>query len=201
MMNNENDNHEELEDIIEDTAPAAEEPEIEDIEDLEAGKLKKLKEKLKLAEEDKRAALEELASVKADFLNARRRLEEDSKRMVERKTIRHMESLLPLADSFHMAMANKEVWESADASWRKGVEGINMQLLQILKDNGVTPIDPTGETFDPVKHEAIGTTPVTEDLVDTVVLVMQQGYSITIDGKTELIRPARVTTGVLKESE
>jgi molecular chaperone GrpE (heat shock protein) len=42
-------------------------------------------------------------------------------------------------------------------------------------------------------------TPVEEDLVDTVVLVMQQGYEMTIGGKTELIRPARVTTGVAKE--
>jgi len=201
MMNNNNDNHEELEDIIEDTTTAAEEPEIEDIEDLEAGKLKKVKDKLKQAEEDKRSALEELATVRADFLNARKRLEEDSKRTIERKTIRHMESLLPLADSFHMAMANREVWESADPKWRKGVEGINLQLLQILKDNGVTPVDPTGEVFDPAKHEAIGTTPVEAGLVDTVVLVMQQGYEMTLGDKTELIRPARVTTGTLETNE
>jgi len=200
-MNNNNDNHEELEDIIEDTTTAAEEPEIEDIEDLEAGKLKKVKDKLKQAEEDKRSALEELATVRADFLNARKRLEEDSKRTIERKTIRHMESLLPLADSFHMAMANREVWESADPKWRKGVEGINLQLLQILKDNGVTPVDPTGEVFDPAKHEAIGTTPVEAGLVDTVVLVMQQGYEMTLGDKTELIRPARVTTGTLETNE
>ena len=200
-MNNNNDNHEELEDIIEDTTTAAEEPEIEDIEDLEAGKLKKIKDKLKVAEEDKRSALEDLATVRADFLNARRRLEEDSKRTIERKTIRHMEALLPLADSFHMAMANREVWESADAKWRKGVEGINLQLLQILKDNGVQPIDPTGEVFDPAKHEAIGTTPVPAELVDTVVLVMQQGYEMTTGDKTELIRPARVTTGTLETNE
>jgi len=200
-MNNNNDNHEELEDIIEDTTTAAEEPEIEDIEDLEAGKLKKIKDKLKQAEEDKRSALEELATVRADFLNARKRLEEDSKRTIERKTIRHMEALLPLADSFHMAMANREVWESADAKWRKGVEGINLQLLQILKDNGVQPIDPTGDVFDPAKHEAIGTTPVEAELVDTVVLVMQQGYEMTLGDKTELIRPARVTTGTLETNE
>ena len=201
MVNNDNQNNEEvIEEITdEDTVTAAEEPELEEIEDAEENKLKKLRDKLKLAEEDKRAALEELASVKADFLNARKRLEEDSKRMVERKTIRHMESLLPLADSFHMAMANTEVWEKADENWRKGVEGINSQLLQILKDNGVTPVDPTGEQFDPAKHEAIGTTPVEADQIDTVVMVMQQGYEMSMADKTELIRPARVTTGVAED--
>lgn len=200
MAQNDIENNEEFEDIIEETTDiAAEEPELEDIEDAEENKLKKLRDKLKLAEEDKRSASEELASVKADFLNARKRLEEDSKRMVERKTIRHMESLLPLADSFHMAMANREVWEKADENWRKGVEGISSQLLQILKDNGVTPVDPTGEIFDPARHEAIGTTPVEADKVDTVVMVMQQGYEMNMANKTELIRPARVTTGVAEE--
>ena len=198
MAQNEHENNEEFEDITDEMIDPTE-PSITEIEDLEAGKLKKLKDKLKLVEEDKRAVLEELATVKADFLNARKRLEEDSKRIVERKTIRHMEALLPLADSFHMAMSNKEVWEKTDEVWRKGVEGINTQLLQILKDNGVTPVDPTGETFDPARHEAIGTTPVAKELVDTVVMVMQQGYEMSMADKSELIRPARVTTGVEEE--
>ena len=198
MVNNDNENNEEFEEITDELTDTTE-PELEDIEDAEANKLKKVKDKLKTAEEDKRAALEELATVKADFLNARKRLEDDSKRVIERKTIRHMESLLPLADSFHMAMANTEVWEKADENWRKGIEGINSQLLQILKDNGVTPVDPTGETFDPARHEAIGTTEVEDEKeVDTVVMVMQQGYEMTLGDKTELIRPARVTTGVAK---
>ena len=195
MAQNDIENNEEFEDITDELTDTTE-PDLEEIEDAEENKLKKLRDKLKQAEVDRRAALEELATVKADFLNARKRLEEDSKRMVERKTIRHMEALLPLADSFHMAMANPEVWEKADQNWRKGVEGINSQLLQILKDNGVTPVDPTGEVFDPARHEAIGTTPTSADKVDTVVMVMQQGYEMTMGDKTELIRPARVTTGV-----
>jgi len=195
MAQNDIENNEEFEDITDELTDTTE-PDLEEIEDAEENKLKKLRDKLKQAEVDRRAALEELATVKADFLNARKRLEEDSKRMVERKTIRHMEALLPLADSFHMAMANPEVWEKADQNWRKGVEGINLQLLQILKDNGATPVDPTGEVFDPARHEAIGTTPTSADKVDTVVIVMQQGYEMTMGDKTELIRPARVTTGV-----
>ena len=200
MAQNDIENNEEFEDITDEMTDMTE-PDLEEIEDAEENKLKKLRDKLKQAEEDKRAAMEELATVRADFLNARKRLEEDSKRTIERKTIRHMESLLPLADSFHMAMANREVWEKTDEVWRKGVEGINAQLLQILKDNGVQPVDPTGDVFDPAKHEAIGTTPVKEDLVDTVVMVMQQGYEMTMGDRTELIRPARVTTGTLQETE
>ena len=198
MVNNDNENNEDYEEITDELTDMTE-PELEEIEELGENKLKKSKDKLKQAEEDKRTALEELATVKADFLNARKRLEDDSKRSVERKTIRHMESLLPLADSFYMAMSNKEVWEKGDEMWRKGVEGISAQLNQILASNGVQSVDPTGDPFDPNLHEAIGMVPVAAEQVDTVVTVMQQGYTITIGGKTETIRPARVTTGVLKE--
>lgn len=208
MVNNEHENNDEAIEEITDENPeiAAEEHNdedeisLEDIEDAEENKLKKMREKLARAEEDKRAALEELATVKADFLNARKRLEEDSKRLIERKSAQHMEALLPLADSFHMAMGNKEIWEKADENWRKGIEGINAQLLHILKEGGVEPIDPTGDTFDPSLHEAIGTQEVAEDQVDTVVSVMQMGYQITQNGTTTALRPARVTTGIAKES-
>jgi molecular chaperone GrpE len=99
-----------------------------------------------------------------------------------------------------MAMSDTEAWEKADSSWRKGIEGIHAQLQNILKDAGVSALNPVGEPFDPNKHEAVGTEEVTDKkLDDTVVSVMQNGYEITLDGKTEIIRPARVTTGAYTE--
>jgi len=203
MVNNEHENNDEtIEEITdEDTEIAAEEPGLEDIEDAEENKLKKLRDKLKQAEEDKKAALEELANVKADYLNARKRLEEDTVKTIERKSNQHLADLLPLADSFVMAMSNKEVWEQADANWRKGVEGIYAQLLQVLRDNGVEPVDPTGEVFDPNLHEAINTEEVENDQdIDKVLSVMQLGYQIVKGDEKRALRPARVTIGVAKES-
>jgi len=198
MAQNEHENNEEFEDITDEMTDSTE-PELEEIEDLKAGKLEKVKTKLKQAEEDKRAAMEELASVKADYLNARKRLEEDAVRTIERKNNQHLENLLPLADSFAMAMSNKEVWEKADENWRKGIEGIYAQLLQILRDGGVESIDPTGELFDPNLHEAINTQEVTDDeSVDRILSVMQLGYQIVKNGEKRALRPARVTIGVAK---
>jgi molecular chaperone GrpE len=178
------------------------EPEIEEIEDAEAGKLKKLRDQLKQAEEDKKTALEELANVKADYLNARKRLEEESIKTIERKTDQHVTDLLPLADSFVMAMSNKEVWEQADANWRKGIEGIYAQLLQVLRDNGVEPVDPTGEEFDPNLHDAINTEEVdNEQDINKVLSVMQLGYQLVRNGQKRALRPARVTIGVAKETQ
>ena len=170
--------------------------ELADEEATGADKLKQLRQKLAACDEEKRQILEEAQRERADFLNARRRLETERAQDKIRYTKKHVEALLPLCDSFDMARANKEAWEKADENWRKGIEGIHTQLQKLIESYGVSAIDPTGETFNPYQHEAIGTTPVTDKALDhTVVSVLQKGYAINVDGTMEVIRPARVTTG------
>ena len=170
--------------------------ELEDEEATGAQKMKQLRQKLAHADEEKRQIMEESAREKADFLNARKRLEGERAHDKIRYTKKHIEALLPLADSFEMARANKEAWEKADETWRKGIEGIHTQLQKLIESYGVTVIDPLGEHFDPYKHEAIGITEVdSKDLHDTITTVLQKGYEIDAAGTMEVIRPARVTTG------
>lgn len=98
-----------------------------------------------------------------------------------------------------MAMSNKEAWEKTDEIWRKGIEGINNQLMRLLESYDVKVIDPKGTSFDPYRDEAVGTEVVEDEkLVDTIVTVLQRGYELQVDDTTEVIRHARVTTGVLK---
>lgn len=173
--------------------------ELEDIEEQETGKIKKLRDKMKQLEEEKRALQDDVQRTRADFLNARRRLEDDRARDRIRSKKQFVEDLLPLCDSFHMAMKDQEAWQKADSAWRKGIEGIYAQLQNLLRDYGVTALEPIGKAFDPNEHEAVGTEEVTDrNQDDTVVAVMQNGYKITLDGTTEIIRPARVTTGIYK---
>ena len=159
--------------------------------------ISKLKKQLKDADADKRKLLEDLQRTKADFLNARKRLEEERLRDRRRATIQHIEDLLPLCDSFEMALSNKEVWEKADLTWRRGVEGIHAQLQSLLNNYQVITLKPVGDKFDPTRHEALNTAEVKEESQhDTVIAVIQSGYEIKHhDGTTELIRPARVTIG------
>ncbi len=173
------------------------EPDQETVEASQENIISTLKQKLKEAEGEKRAAQEETQRAKADFLNARKRLEDERIRDRERSTIRHVEELIPLCDSFQMAMNDKALWEKADTAWRKGIEGIFNQLQSLLAQYKVTLIAGTGETFDPRRHEALGVIPVTDKKDhDTVINVIQSGYEITHgSGTTELIRPARVTIG------
>lgn len=187
-------------DITDEDTTEIEEPELIDIEEKADDKLKKLREKLARCEEEKKQILDDSQRARADFLNARKRLENERDLDKIRYRKKHVLELLPLCDSFQMAMADTEAWEKADESWRKGIEGIHTQLMKILESYNVTAVEPTGQKFNPHQHEAIGTE-VTEDetKVDTVISVVQRGY-VMKDGHTEeTIRPARVTTGIIKE--
>ena len=171
-------------------------PELFEIENDEDNKLKTLKLKLKESEEKNRDLLEELQRSKADFLNGKRRLEEERVRDKSRQTISHVEKLLPMADSFYLATLDKNTWEKSDEKWRKGVEGILSQLNSVLTSYKVTSFDPTGTTFDHNKHEALVQVPVTDESQNNqVISVIQMGYEIEVNGEKELIRPARVTVG------
>jgi molecular chaperone GrpE len=182
------------------TNEAAPDPELSDIEDSAATKIQEQRKKITRLEAEKQTLQDDLQRAKADFLNARKRLEEERQRDRTRIMKEHATALLPLCDSFQMAMHNTETWEKADAAWRKGVEGIYTQLLRLLGEYGVRQFDPTDEPFDPHRHEAIGTVLVSDDTKqDTVVNAVQLGYEITVDGNTEVLRPARVTTGVVAD--
>jgi molecular chaperone GrpE len=175
--------------------------ELVDEEATASQKLKALRKKLEDATEQNRTLQEELQRTKADFLNARKRLEEEVVRNRERDIIRHIEKILPLADSFFLAMLDKIAWEKGDEKWRKGVEGIHNQLIGILRSYGVESFDPTGSIFDPMQHEAMATVTVPDSTQHHHVLtVMQLGYTMTLHGVTTTIRPARVTVGEYSES-
>jgi len=178
------------------TESELEEVELLDEEQRNGDKLKQLREKLRHCEEGKKLAQDDLQRARADFLNARKRIEDDRARDRVRYRIQHVEDMLPLCDSFEMAMSNQEAWEKADEAWRKGVEGIYAQLQRILESYNVKVINPKGKPFDPHRDEAVGTEVVTDEkLVDTVVTVLQSGYEMQIGDTAQIIRHARVTTG------
>ncbi len=176
-----NDEIEVLEDELND------EVSLEDEESNSQQKIKSLRVKLKQAEEAKKQILEDLQRAKAEFLNSKKRLTEESHRNSDRTINKQMTALLPLCDSFQMALSNKDAWESVDEVWRKGMEGIYNQLQNILETNHVTVMNPLNEEFDPHQHEAMST--VDSDLgSEKVVEVLQFGYQ----RNNEVIRPAKV---------
>ncbi len=174
MLENRNEN--ELDDIEMTGEDNVDEPALEHIEELGQDKLKALREKLKVCESEKMQYLEDLQRAKAEFLNSKKRVEDQRIQDKERAVETQIEKLLPLCDSFDMAMQNTEAWEAIDANWRSGIEGIYTQLISILDSYGVTKHSEINEAFDPEKHEAVGTKDSDQE-TDTVTEVLQAGYS------------------------
>ncbi len=155
-------------------------------------KLKILREKLSVCEDDKRKHLEELQRVRADFLNSKRRLDEQFLRDKERATDKILFELITLVDSFDTAMIDKELWGTIDKRWRVGVEAIHTKLLALLKSNNVVAVNPLGSPFNPEEHEAVSNNTVTDaSQIDTVIAVLQKGFK----RNDTVIRPAMVVVG------
>jgi molecular chaperone GrpE len=161
--------------------------ELEAEEELTAEKFKKLRAKLKASESEKMAALEEQGRIRADFLNSKRRLEEQFKTDKERIIERVVEDFIPLIDSFETALAQKS--SSEGGQWADGVKAMHGQFLSILKSYNITEIETEGKQFNPHEHEAVTSRKGENgEATDTVLQVLQKGYK---RGDT-IIRPAKV---------
>ncbi len=158
--------------------------------------IKKLKEKLKKVTEEKQDYLNSWQKDKAEFLNARKRDQESQKEFIKFSNESLLSELIPVLDSFSMAMGNKEAWEKADKNWRVGVEYIANQLKKVLSDFGLKEIDPLGKTFDPMRDEAIEHEIVdNESKNNTVTTVIQKGYEL--NGK--ILKAPKVKVGDFKK--
>jgi molecular chaperone GrpE len=160
--------------------------------------LKKLKEKLAAAEKEKQEYLDGWQRAKAELVNARKR---DAERHDEYRTMAVegiIDELIPVLQSFDMAMANKEVWEKVEKNWRVGVEYIYQQLSQVLSKNGLKELSPLGQTFDPQVHEATGFVPVAEkEKNNIIVAIIQKGYELN----GHLVRAPKVQVGEYTEPQ
>ncbi len=129
---------------------------------------------------------------KADFANAKKRMDESMKEYRTMATEGLVEELLPVLQSFEMAFANKEAWEKADKNWRAGIEYIYNQLKAILDQNGLKELNPLDKDFDPNTHEALSFEKVEDPTKgNKVVKVIEKGYTLG----TKLIKPAKVIVG------
>jgi molecular chaperone GrpE len=160
-----------------------------------AEKVKKLKAELEAVKKEKQEYLDGWQRMRADMVNMKKR--EEDERVAFRKfaTEGMVEELLPVVESFNLAMANKEAWEKVDANWRAGVEYIAKQLTGTLESYGLAEINPLNALFSPEEHEAIEHVAVTEKDKDHVVVeVISKGYKL--HGK--VLKPARVKVGEFK---
>ncbi len=161
-------------------------------EENSAEAIKKLREKLKKAETEKQEYLTGWQRAKADMVNARKRDEAERAEFTKYANERLIDGLIPVLESFELAMGNKEAWGKVDKNWRIGVEYIYSQLKKALSDSGLEEIDPIGKQFDHNRDEAAEYVPVElESDHHKVIAVIQKGYSL--NGRP--MRPPKVKVG------
>lgn len=201
MKDKEHENAQAEESVQSESTDTSYDPELEDIEENVNAKLKSLRAKLQTSEEERSNALEELQRTKADFLNAKRRLEADKDESIERAIDNCLLSMMPLYDSFQMAMQDNDTWNTVSETWRKGMEGVYNQLEVVFSSYGATPTQPVGEPFNPSEHEAMKEEPVDDATKhDHVTSVIQAGLTRTRnDGSVKILRPARVIVGTFTQ--
>ena len=128
---------------------------------------------------------ERIVRLTADFDNFRKRAQRDKDEARQFANQGLLEKLLPVLDNFEMALT---AVKGADPSVRDGVQMILDQLLSVLKESGVEPVDALRQPFDPNLHEALSQEETTDAEEGTVVQQVQCGYKLN----DRLVRPARV---------
>ena len=152
--------------------------------------IKKLREKLAEAIKEKQEYLTNWQKAQADFMNMRKRDEQEKKDYAKFAAEAVVMDVIPVLDTFALATKNKEVWEALPKDWRIGMESIINQLDKVLQTHGLIQYGKVGEQFDPTKYEAIEMKKAEAEKEDnTIAEVLQPGYAL----HDRVIRPAKVS--------
>ena len=123
----------------------------------------------------------------ADFINYRRRVEEERAQQARDAALGLLQRLFPILDDFERALANASPADR-ESSWGQGIQLVERNLRGLLAAEGVERIEASGADFDPRLHEALGSSPSSDVPEGHVLNVVRQGYR----RGERVLRPAQV---------
>lgn len=123
----------------------------------------------------------------AEFDNYRKRTDRERQTASESAAADLIQELLSLVDDLERALGTEPGNEGA-AAYRRGVELIHRQLLELLRKRGVRPIDAVGANFDPNYHQAIAYEPAEGRRDGEIIEEFRRGYTLG----DRLLRPSMV---------
>lgn len=122
----------------------------------------------------------------AEFDNYRKRVERERREQADRAVVSLLEDILAIVDDFDLALT-VDAGEGG-AAYRKGVEMIHAKLQELLRRQGVKPIEALGTDFDPNLHEAVMQESSPGHRENEVIAVLRKGYTLN----DRLLRAASV---------
>jgi molecular chaperone GrpE len=139
---------------------------------------------------EKQKAAEYLANwqrAQADFINYKRRAEEERAEFNSFANANLILGLLPVLDDLERALEAMPP-RTAKSEWAEGIRLVERKFKTILQGQGVIPMVSVGETFDPNIHEALRQGSGPEGIV---IEEFQKGYMMG----AKVLRPAKVVVG------
>ncbi|MFC1952895.1 nucleotide exchange factor GrpE [Chloroflexota bacterium] len=142
-----------------------------------------------LAEEKEKAEnnLANWQRVQADFINYKRRTEQEKEELGKFANSVLILSFLGILDDLERALASIPV-ELSEGSWIEGIKLIENKFRLSLESRGVLPIEAMGESFDPRFHEAVRQDTGQEGFI---IEELQKGYML----HERVLRPSQVVVG------
>ncbi|MFC1985507.1 nucleotide exchange factor GrpE [Chloroflexota bacterium] len=140
--------------------------------------------------EEKQKAESHLANwqrAQADFINYKRRSEQERDETSKFANSALMLSLLPVLDDLERAL-NSIPPKLTEHTWVDGISLIERKLRTSLEAQGLSHIKAVGEPFDPYLHEAIRQDKGKDGIV---IEEVQKGYQF----HDRVIRPSKVVVG------
>jgi molecular chaperone GrpE len=122
----------------------------------------------------------------AEFDNYRKRIERERREQADQSVVDLLEELLLVVDDFDRALTVDPA-EGGNA-YRKGVELIHGKLHDLLRRQGLKPIEALGADFDPNLHQAVVHEESPEHREGEVIGELRKGYMLN----DRLLRPAMV---------
>ncbi|UCG54055.1 MAG: nucleotide exchange factor GrpE [Dehalococcoidia bacterium] len=162
--------------------PEEMEKELIELEDVES-----LKEALSEERAKAEDHLQNWQRVQADFINFKRRREQEQEETKDFANSVLICNLLPVLDDLERALSSIPP-RLAKLPWVEGIKLIERKFHAVLDSQGVTPIKAKGKPFDPNLHEAAMSISGREGIV---VKELKKGYKL----RDKVIRPATVAVG------
>ena len=132
----------------------------------------------------------------ADTKNLRNNLEKEHSDIIKYRAMGFIEDLLPVLDSFHMALANEPTSQELK-NYLVGFQFVYRNLVSVLENEGVKEISPSiGDKFSDKTMNAVDVTEQ-EGEENLVTKVYAKGYEL----HGRLIRPAQVSVSKNKKEE
>tara|TARA_B100000900_G_scaffold269579_1_gene230214 strand:+ start:136 stop:864 length:729 start_codon:yes stop_codon:yes gene_type:complete len=137
--------------------------------------------RLEQLEKEHQTLKDQYVRIAADFDNFRKRQSRDQDDLKVQLICKSLSAILPIVDNFERARQQLKPESDEAQTLHRSYQGLYKQLVEVLKQQGVSPMRVLGQQFDPNLHEAVLREPSEKEKEDIIIEELQRGYHL--DGK------------------